>query len=140
MAYLKVNRTASTLEQAGGVFGFTMTVTVTESEDLPKEIFVFLPLSVAPDDTRGDEEFQNIASLSDIEEYPVGTPEANTDRPFYRKASVTLHFRSEALAADAWQCMSADFSSLIQAAEDAAVVASDEEYTYGSKASSSSSS
>lgn len=140
MAYIKVRRSASTLEESGGIFGFTMTVEVLETEDLPKEIFVFLPIGTAPDDTRGNEEFQNVASLSDIEEYPVDAPVTGSERPFYRKSTVVLHFRSESLAADAWQCMESDFAALIQAAEDAEIVATEGEYTFGTKTSSSSSS
>lgn len=140
MAYIKVRRSASTLEESGGVFGFTMTVEILETESLPLELFVFLPIGTAPDDTRGTEEFQNVASLADVEEYPVGAPLSNTDRPFYRKSSVVLHFRSESMAADAWQCMESDFAALIQAAEDAETVATTEDYTFGTKTSSSSSS
>jgi hypothetical protein len=140
MAYIKVRRSASTLEESGGIFGFTITVDVLETEGLPLELFVFLPIGTAPDDTRGTEEFQNVASLADVEEYPVGAPAEGTDRPFYRRSSVTLHFRSESLAADAWQCMESDFAFLIQAAEDAETVATSGEYTFGTKTSSSSSS
>jgi hypothetical protein len=113
---------------------------VLEAVGLPAEIFVFLRIPKPSDPSQSDDEFQNIASPADIQEYPALMPVPGANRPFFRLSEVWVEFRNEKLAEDAWRCMQEDFAALLDALEANAVLSVEEVVEYGSAPSSSSSS
>jgi hypothetical protein len=137
--YLKVKRSAMDPMHKRYI-GYTYKVEVLEAIDLPPEIFVFLRIPKPSDPSQSDDEFQNIASPADIQEYPVLVPVPGANRPFFRLSEVLLDFRNEKLAEDAWRCMQADFEALLEALNANAQLSVEEVVTYGTAPSSSSSS
>jgi hypothetical protein len=93
--------------------GYFITVTVTAAGQLPVELFVFQrqPLEAG---TYKDV-FCHIASLVDIEEYPVGAPNVNAS--FYRLAAVEFVFRSLNLLYQTLQDLKCDIHLLAESAE-----------------------
>lgn len=139
MAYLKVKRSAMTSFRRGMIIGFTYKVEVIQAEGVPEEIFVFLRIPEPSLPGESDDQFQNIASPTDIQEYPVNEPVPGSNHPFFRLSEATLRFRSESLAEDAWRCMQSDFEALVTAWEESAELVVEEEVEYGTAPSSSSS-
>src|ERR1700753_3315919 len=112
MAYIQLVKSGMTTYVKGRTQGYRFTVTCTKAEGVPKEIFVYLRLTVnaAPFD-----QFENIASPADIAEYPVGEPSDQPNvQPFFRKDSVDLVFRNITLAEEAWDQIQQDVTQLIQ--------------------------
>jgi hypothetical protein len=140
MAYLKIKRTAMTPLRRGYIVGFKFKVEVLEAVGLPPEIFCFLRIPQPSEPSTSDDVFQNIASPTDIQEYPITAPVPGANRPFFRLSEATLDFRSESLAEDAWTCMQDDFDALLTAIEEGAVLSVEEVVEYGAAPSSSSSS
>lgn len=140
MAYLKIKRSAMGPYRRGLIVGFTFKVEVLEAVGLPPEIFVFLRIPKPADPVDSDDVFQNIASPADLEEYPAGAPVLGSNHPFFRMAEVTLRFRSEPIADDAWRCMQSDFEALLTALAEAANLEVEEIVEYGTNPVSSSSS
>lgn len=139
MAYLKVKRTSMTPYRRGIIIGFTYTVEVLQAEGLPAEIFNFLRIPQPSVPGESDDQFQNVCSPADLAEYPVGGSEPGTNYPFFRLSEVTLRFRNESLAEDAWRCMQTDFQALVTAVEESAQLVVEEEVEYGTPPGSSSS-
>jgi hypothetical protein len=139
MAYLKIKRSAMSRFTKGMIEGFTFKVEVLEADGLPVEIFVFLKVPQPSDPDESDDVFQNVASPTDLQEYPALMPVSGANRPFFRLSEVTLRFRSESLAEDTWRCMQSDFDSLITAIGEAADLVVVEVMEYGTAPSSSSS-
>jgi hypothetical protein len=140
MAYLRIKRSSMTPLYRGYIVGFKFKVEVVEAVGLPPEIFCFLRIPKPSDPIQSDDVFQNIASPTDIQEYPVTTPEPGANRPFFRLSEATLEFRSESLANDAWRCMQSDFDALLTAIEEGSQLSVEEVVEYGTVPSSSSSS
>ena len=140
MAYLKIKRYSMGPFHRGFIVGFKFRVEVLEAVGLPAEIFCFLRVPQPSDPPQSDDEFQNIASPTDLQEYPALAPVPGANRPFFRLAEATLDFRSESLADDAWRCMQADFDALLTALEEGSQLSVEEVVEYGSAPSSSSSS
>ncbi|HUT57839.1 MAG TPA: hypothetical protein VNA25_08315 [Phycisphaerae bacterium] len=140
MAYLKIKRSAMGPYRRGLILGFTFKVEVVEAVGLQPEIFVFLRVPKPSDPVDSDDVFQNIAAPADLEEYPAAEPNPETNHPFFRLSEVTLRFRSETIADDAWRCMQTDFEALLTALAEAANLEVEEVVEYGTKPSSSSSS
>lgn len=139
MAYLKIKRSSMSRWRKGIIEGFTFTVEVVEASGIPAEIFVFLRVPEPSDPGESDDVFQNVASPTDLEEYPIGQPYLDSNHKFFRRSEVTLRFRSESLAEDTWRCMQADFDALITAIGEASQLIMEETVEYGSNPSSSSS-
>jgi len=114
--YIKLVKEAQGTYVSGRTQGYRIVVNATESSGIPKEIFVFQrkPGSGADPAVPYLDEFTNIASPADLEEYPVGAP-IDPNAPFFRMATVDLVFRSEELAADAWAGILSDAAGLVEA-------------------------
>ena len=114
--YIKLVREAQSVYVKGRTQGYRMIVNATESHDMPKEIFVYQrkPGSGADPSVPYLDEFTNIASPADIEEYPMGAP-IDPNAPFFRLATVDLVFRSEELATEAWNGILSDVTGLVEA-------------------------
>jgi hypothetical protein len=140
MAYLKIRRTSMTPIRKGIIQGFSFKLEVLEAIGLPKEIFVFLRIPAPNLLDEPSDQFQSIASPSDIQQYPATAPYPDTNYPFFRLSEATFNFRSESIADDAWRCMQADFDALVTATEESAELSVEEVVEYGHKSSSSSSS
>ena len=69
--YLKIRRSAMTPFRESLIVGFTFKVEVIEAVDVPEEIFVFLRIPQPGVEGESDDQFQNIASPTDLQEYPV---------------------------------------------------------------------
>ena len=137
--YLKIKRSAMDPMHKRYI-GYTYKVEVVEAVGLPAEIFVFLRVPKPSDPNQSDDEFQNIASPADIQEYPATTPVPGANRPFFRLSEAWLEFRNESLAEDAWRCMQEDFDALLSALDANAQLSVEEVVEYGTAPSSSSSS
>lgn len=93
----------------GRTQGFRVQLTITEAENVAPEVFVF---QRGPSSTV----FCNIASPSDLEEYPTEA-EAIASDVFFRKDTVTLDFRNMGLLRSAVTAIAQDLSGLLQALE-----------------------
>ena len=114
--YIKLVKEAQGTYVQGRTQGYRMVVRATESHAMPVEIFVFQrkPGSGADPHVPYLDEFTNIASPADLEEYPVGAP-IDPNMPFFRLATVDLVFRSEEIAAEAWAGILSDTAGLVEA-------------------------
>lgn len=138
--YLKLHKQQIAIYTEGRTLGFRLVVGVVEAGGMPKEVFIFqrkTGFGVSPI----TDVFQNLASASDLEEYPVGSPDPSQPlRPFFRAAQVDLVFRSMSLMADAWRLIINDLSQLVETLNLMDNLTPAEEVTIGTPPSSSSSS
>ena len=114
--YIKLIKEAQGTYVQGRTQGYRMVVRAVESNAMPIEVFVFQrkPGSGADPDVPYLDEFTNIASPADLEEYPVGAP-IDPNMPFFRLARADLVFRSEEIAAEAWAGILSDVAGLVEA-------------------------
>lgn len=61
--------------------------------DIEPEIFVFQRMPPLPGGTDPVDKYANVASVADMEEYPINAP-ASDARPFFRLASADMVFRN----------------------------------------------
>jgi len=85
---------------------------VSSYQDIDPEIFVWQRRPPNPPNTEDTDEYVNVASAADMEEYPVDNPDAELP-PFYRKTSLDILFRSVALMDKSIATIEADIQSLI---------------------------
>jgi hypothetical protein len=89
--YIKLRRTVPSKYVSGRTQGYLVTYEAIEAVGMPLEIFVFqrnpAPLQVGQADV-----FSNIASPSDLEEYPVNEPAPRGF--FFRRSRIDLVFRN----------------------------------------------
>ena len=111
--YIQLQRSDMVTYVDGRTQGFRYTIEVIRAVDMPSEIFVYQRKPIISD-TSHEDVFSNIASPTDIEEYPVGDP-ASADRPFFRASAVDLVFRNLTLAEDAWEAIQSDVEQLVWA-------------------------
>lgn len=133
--YIELTREGIEQYVVGRTQGWRMVVTASlASGGLPNEIFVYQRVNIG---ITYSDQFVNVASPADIEEYPVGAP-LNTEVPFYRLPYIDLVFRNVQLSNDAWNGIKQDVGELIRtlAAFDNLIV--QEIVTFGSSSSSSS--
>ncbi len=104
-------RAAQTRYVANAVDGFRFTVTAHDAFDMPNEIFLYLRRSLNPATGEQADEFSNVCSAPDLEEYPIGEP---TSTPaFFRSAEIDLVFRSQSEAEDAWTVLQREVAVLV---------------------------
>lgn len=135
--FIKLKRQAQQTFVSGRTQGFRMTITASDADGLPNEIFVFQRFPQIDANGQPVDGFVNIASPADLEETLVN---AITDptRPFYRLASVDLVFRNEDLLNEAWIGIQSDVNELIQSLKFMSRLAAAEEVSFGDQSSSSS--
>ncbi len=92
--------------------GYRINITATETECLPTAIFTFQRLPLEEGAYR--DEFVHVASLADIEEYPVTAPLAGI--PFYRLTTVALVFRRLDLLYQSLKDLKRDVCLLVESA------------------------
>ena len=94
----------------GRTQGYLFTLEVIEAVGLDPEIFVFQRKPATGGGSR--DEFSNIASSADLEEYPADEPE--TGGVFYRLATVELVFRNLDLGEQSMTDIERDINGLIE--------------------------
>lgn len=92
--------------------GYLINITVTEAECLPTAIFTFQRRPLEEGAYR--DEFVHVASLADIEEYPITAPLA--DVTFYRLTTVALVFRRLDLLYQSLKDLKRDVCLLVESA------------------------
>jgi len=92
--------------------GYLISITVTEAECLPVELFVFQRRPLEGGVSR--DEFRHVASLADIEEYTVAAPRPGA--VCYRLAKVDLVFRSISLLFYSLRELKRDVCLLVESA------------------------
>jgi len=109
---LKTSQVAEYIE--GVTQGYLIDVEVVEAIGLPKEIFVFHRAAgtLSTDDEQAKDNFSNVASPSDIEEYPVGEPETGIE--FYRGLKTSLVFRDMDLLSQSLADLKTDICLLLE--------------------------
>ena len=90
---------------------------VSSYTDMDPAVFVYqrsprLPEETLPANQAYDDMYSNIASVSDMADYPVDAPAPGLP-PFFRKTSIDMYFRSVDLMKRAWTTMQEDVRSLI---------------------------
>jgi hypothetical protein len=98
----------------GRTQGYRLNLTITEAVGLTTSLFTF-QRKIGADSDRFDE-FSNVASPSDIEEYPEGAPDepAPPGELFYRLDEVSLVFRDLDLLYQSLQDIRQDLCALIE--------------------------
>lgn len=96
---------------------YDLKVSIEESTDMPKEVFV-IQRGVTP--PQGAEEgstdfFQCVADPVDLEEFPVGAPDLANEMPYYRVSEITLRFRSLIELEDVRDGIDEDLAGLVNA-------------------------
>lgn len=134
--FIRLQRESIAIFVDGRTQGYRMRVTALDAKGgLPNEIFVYQRV---PYGAQYSDQFTNIASPADIQEYPILTPDPGG--VFYRLDSVDLIFRNLALADDAWAAIKGDVEQLVQTFTFMEVLELTETVDFGSSSSSSSSS
>lgn len=134
--FIKLQREGIAVYVAGRTQGYRMRVTAFDGKGgIPDQIFVYQRMPFGADFS---DQFTNVASPEDIEQYPALIPDPSG--VFYRLASVDLIFRNLDLANDAWAAIKNDVEQLIQTFEFFETLEIQETVEFGSSSSSSSSS
>jgi len=96
---------------------YSLLVEVYEAEGLPKEIFVFQVDAYpgAGDGTDSDSSgFVKVASVVDLEEFPVRTADMVNEIPYYRLSKVALSFRDLTTLFETKQLIYNDINDLVR--------------------------
>ena len=115
--YIKIQPSSMVRFVEGRTQGFRLKAAVVEAVDVTSDIFVY-QIKSQPGFTGKDFHFVNIASPSDIEEYPAGIPDDLNDpdiEPFFRTDNIDLVFRSAQAVDEALEKIDQDVESLIEA-------------------------
>ena len=86
---------------------------VADSTDVSPGVFVYQRYPPLPEETEPDDKFVNIASASDMAEYPLDEP-VDAQHPFFRRTSIDLVFRSVAVMNQSWASIQADIRELMR--------------------------
>lgn len=118
---------------------YTLVVGVVEAVDIPKEVFVFQidAYPGAGDGTDNDSfGFVKVASVVDLEEYPVRTADMSNEIPYFRLAEVVLSFRDLTTLFETKQLIYNDINELVRSRRVQLAVPVQEEVVFdGSKTS-----
>ena len=112
---------------------YDLKVEVLNAVDVSSKIFVFQRsvLSVMDADANREmDQFVNIASPVDLEETPEDSPDLSNDMPYFRKASVTLRFRSMIELEETMEAIAEDIQELVDALKAAETLQVMETVTY----------
>ena len=102
----------NTLQEPDGEYRLQIWVHEHTAETDPN-IFVYQQKPTLPDDPSNPQPFSNIASVGDMEEYPLNEPNSSK-RPFFRKYYCDILFRDPALMARIWGQIKTDVSQLME--------------------------
>jgi hypothetical protein len=86
---------------------------VSEYQDIDPNVFVWIRRPPVPPATEDIDEYVNVASASDMAEYPVDNPDPELP-PFYRKSAIDILFRSVDLMNKSINTIEGDLASLIK--------------------------
>lgn len=111
-AYIRLERYGMTAYVSGRTQGYRMQIQASDAVGMGNEIFVFqrMPAGAGFNDV-----FTNVASPSDMDDYPVGAPDPGG--MFFRLAAIDLVFRNVTLADEAWSGIKNDVTELINTLE-----------------------
>ena len=115
--YLKIQPSSMERFVEGRTQGFRLKASVVEAVDVSSSIFVYQIVTM-PGYTDRDFHFVNVASPSDLEEYPVGIPPDLNDPElgdFFRTDEIDLVFRSAKAVDEALESIDQDVEGLIEA-------------------------
>ncbi len=138
--YIRLRRYGMTQYVEGRTQGYRMQVEVVEAVGVSPNIFVYQVKPGISEVGGPVDEFVNIASPADLEEYGITAPAASDPRPFYRLDAVDLVFRNLDLLEAAWVKMKSDVAELVQSLIFMDNLVIQEEVEFGEPPSSSSSS
>jgi hypothetical protein len=110
---VKLRRFAQERYVANAVDGFRFQVVAYAECGMPKDIFLYLRKPYDPTTGADRDEFQGVASPSDLEEYPAGAPIVGSQPPWWRSHTVDLVFRSQSLAEEAWTALLEEVGILV---------------------------
>ncbi len=110
--FITLNPFGLTQYVQGRTQGWRLRIEIGDRENIPAEIFVYQRKPLPPSAGAFTDDFVNIASPADLEEYPVNEPAGAV--PFYRLAYADIIFRSQSLADEAWNAIIADVTELIR--------------------------
>lgn len=113
---IELTRSVSRYEVSGRPQGWRMLIEVTESFNMPEEIFLYMVTGVDPDTNTPMAEFQSVASPADIDEYPAfDSAELVTPGTFFfRLPVVDIVTRNKNLLEETWKLILSDRDELIQ--------------------------
>lgn len=96
----------------GRTQGYRVRFDVTDAVDMVTEIFVYQRRPGTLPDSPVRDEFSNVASPADLEEYPVDAPVSTS--PFFRLRYADLIFRSLALLEQSSSDLLSDIAQLVE--------------------------
>lgn len=96
----------------GSTQGYHLYIAAKDATNMSRHIFVYQVGMIDTETGETSDRFVNVASPSDLEEYPAESPGA-TDR-FYRLDKVDLVFRSPLTANETWEAIQNDVASLVR--------------------------
>lgn len=106
----------------------SMTVTVTASDNLDPNVFVFLRLLSEPlQPTEPRYRFDHIAAPADLEEVPVGRSLSDVPARFYRTNAATFRVRSTAELDRIWSTLRTEMALLSRSLQDIQLLVSEED-------------
>ena len=105
-----------------------MAVTET-SANISKEVFVYQRRPLPPNNPALEDSFVNIASVADLNEYPINAP--GPDFPFFRLSTIDLIFRNIDLMSVTVEKIKTDLNSLVKNVDAIETVTSQTEFTAG---------
>ena len=113
--YIIVQKQALEKYVAGSDQGYRLRVRCTEASCCDTNIFIYHSVCVNPFTGQYQDEFDHVASPSDLEEFPIGSPSEDTDAPqYYRHDELDVVLRSELLAGEAWETLTQEIKALVQ--------------------------
>lgn len=113
-------------------YSYEFTAIAEEPEEMSEKIFIFqakVPSINDPSDIL--EQFVCIATPVDLDEMPEDAPDLANNKPFYRKNSVTLRFKSAIEMDDAKQIMHYDIAKLVKSMAVADNIIAEDVVVYG---------
>lgn len=114
------------------LYGYSLRVVVTNSVDMPTEIFIY-QRGAAPAPAAGEtvrDTFVAIADPLDLQEIPVDAPDLTEEIPYYRTSEVTLSFRSIIELNETMALIKADIELLVRSLQAMDEFELSEEETY----------
>jgi len=134
---IRLSRSVPVRYDRNALQGYRMVVTVTSAYWMSSSIFVFRRFSAGAGETEPRDEFTNVASPADMEEYPENAPN-ETGRPFFRLSSADLVLRNLEDANEVWEYIQEEVAALVTGLDRMDDLELQEEVFFGSSSSSSS--
>ena len=111
---IELTREMSVYESDTRPQAWRMKVTVTDTNNVTPNIFVYMRKTTDPGTGLQTDTFESVASPVDLEEYPAGAPIPGTEPQFYRLSEIDLIARNRDLLDGTWNLIVDDRDELLR--------------------------